>query len=113
MKHILAFAGVCILAYPVQAASPKVEAAIQALSKMETDPTKFRAFCSIAKELDAVEDRDLVKAEALDKQLDELLRTMGQDVFDAWDLGADLDPRTEDGMAFDAAVEALEDKCGE
>lgn len=114
MKYVLALAGgICVLAQPAQAASPQVETAIQALSKMEADPVKFRAFCTIVKELAAVEEQNLAKAEALDKQLDELLRTMGQDVFNAWDLGADLDPRSEDGMAFDAAVEALEDKCGE
>jgi hypothetical protein len=44
-------------------------------------------------------------------QLDSLLRSIGLDVLNAWDMGSDLDPQSEDGQAFEAAVEALEEKC--
>lgn len=113
MKHLFALAAVLVLAaHPIQAASPQVEAAIKALGKIESDAAKFQAFCRITKELAAV-DGDDAKSEALDRQLDDLLRTLGRDVFMAFDLAGDLDPQSEDGIAFEAAISALEEKCGE
>ena len=54
-----------------------------------------------------------MKSEALDKQMDQLLRSIGPDVFLAWDLAGEIDPQTEDGAALEAAVDAIEGKCGQ
>jgi hypothetical protein len=112
-KCVLAAAAICVFtAHPGDAASPRVEAAIKALAKIESDPAKFQAFCALIKELRAAHD-DAVKSEALDKQMDQLLRSIGPDVFLAWDLAGEIDPQTEDGAALEAAVDTLEGKCGE
>jgi hypothetical protein len=96
---------------PVYAASPKVESAIKSLDKIEADGAKFQAFCKLLRDIDDVPEQDEAKVEALEVELDNLLKSIGLDVLRAWDLGSDLDPQSEDGKAFEAAVEALEDKC--
>ena len=96
---------------PILAASPKVEAAIKSLSKIEADGAKFQSFCKIIKDLDDVPEQDTAKAESLETQLENLLKSIGFDVVQAWDLGSDLDAQSDDGKAFEAAVEALEAKC--
>jgi hypothetical protein len=106
---ILATAGLTL--GPVYAASPKVESAIKSLDKIEADGAKFQAFCKLLRDIDDVPEQDEAKVEALEVELDNLLKSIGLDVLRAWDLGGDLDPQSEDGKAFEAAVEALEDKC--
>jgi hypothetical protein len=105
--------GGSLAAAPALAASQNVEAAIKSLAKIEADATKFKAFCKLIKDLDDVPDQDTAKAEALEGQLENLLKSIGFDVLQAWDLGADLDPASEDGKAFEAAIDALEDRCPE
>jgi hypothetical protein len=107
----LAAAGL-LLPHPAQAAvSPKVQSAIRSLEKIEADGAKFQAFCKLLRDIDDVPEQDEAKAEALDVQLENLLKSIGFDVYQAWDLGSDLDPQSEDGQAFEAAMEALEEKC--
>jgi len=93
------------------AVSPKVQAAIKSLEKIQADGAKFQAFCKLLRDIEDVPERDVAKAEALDVQLEALLRSLGFDVLQVWDLGNDLDPRSEDGHSFEAALEALEKKC--
>ena len=96
---------------PAHAVSPKVQSAIKSLEKIEADGPKFQSFCKLLRDIDDVPEQEEAKAEALEVQLDSLLRSIGLDVLNAWDMGSDLDPQSEDGQAFEAAVEALEEKC--
>lgn len=96
---------------PAFAVSPKVQAAIKSLEKIEADGAKFQAFCKLLRDIEDVPERDAAKAEALDVQLEALLRSIGFDVLQALDLGNDLDPQSADGQAFEAAIEAIEKKC--
>ena len=107
---ILATAGLLVPG-PAHAVSPKVQAAIKSLEKIEADGPKFQSFCKLLRDIDDLPEQEEAKAEALEVQLDSLLRSIGFDVLQAWDLGSDLDPQSEDGQAFEAAVEALEEKC--
>ena len=96
---------------PAHAVSPKVQGAIKSLEKIEAYGPKFQSFCKLLRDIDDVPEQEEAKAEALEVQLDSLLRSIGLDVLNAWDMGSDLDPQSEDGQAFEAAVEALEEKC--
>jgi hypothetical protein len=96
---------------PAHAVSSKVQAAIKSLEKIEADGPKFQSFCKLLRDIDDVPEQDEAKAEALEGQLDDLLKSIGLDVLHAWDLGNDLDPQSEDGKAFETAVETLEEKC--
>jgi len=96
---------------PAFAVSPKVQAAIKSLEKIEAQGAMFQAFCKLLREIEDVPEQDEAKAEALDVQSEALLRSISLAVLRAWDLGSDLDPQSEDGQAFEAAIEALEKKC--
>ena len=114
MKHlVILFAAVILTTLPARAATPEVEAAITALQKIESDPAKFQTFCRLAKELAGIGEQDVAQNEALDKQLEDLLRSIGSDVLHAWDIGSDLNPHTPDGEAFENAINAIEEKCGD
>ena len=96
---------------PAFAVSPKVQAAIKSLEKIEAQGAMFQAFCKLLREIEDVPEQDEAKAEALDVQSETLLRSISLAVLRAWDLGSDLDPQSEDGQAFEAAIEGLEKKC--
>ncbi len=100
-----------LMATPIFAASPKVDDAIKSLAKIEADAGKFQAFCKIMKDLGAVPEADAAKADALEVQLGDLLKSIGPDVMQAWDLGSDLDAQSADGKAFEAAVDVIEGRC--
>jgi hypothetical protein len=100
-----------LMATPIFAAGPKVEEAIKSLAKIEADAGKFQAFCKIMKDLGDVPETEVAKADALEVQLGDLLKSIGPDVVQAWDLGSDLDAQSADGKAFEAAVDAIEARC--
>ena len=107
---ILATAGL-LAPGPAQAVSPKVQAAIKSLEKIEADGPTLQSFCKLLRDIDDLPEQDEAKAEALEAQLDSLLRSIGIDVFNAWDLGSDLDPQSEDGQAFDSRNSRGDDRA--
>jgi hypothetical protein len=110
MKRLcIAAAALVLAAYPIYAASPAVEAAIDALGKIEADAARFRDYCRIIKELEAT--TDAAKSEDLTEQLDDLLGSLGSDVMIAVYLARLIDPKTEDGMALEGAMDGLDEKC--
>jgi hypothetical protein len=57
-----------------------VQDAIKSLETIEADGAKFQAFWKLLRDIDDVPERDVAKAEALDVQLEVLLRSIGFDV---------------------------------
>jgi len=110
MKRII-LAGVlaCLTAAPAFAAlSPKAEQTIKVIKSIADDPAKMKIFCTLADVLDKAGDKS---DPATDKKVDELLAQLGKEFEDAWDAGEEFGETTEDGKAYDAAVNELEDKC--
>lgn len=107
---ILLVAG-ALIASPVLAASPNVEAAVKSLSKIESDPAKFQSYCKLIQDMDDLPDQEVDKADALESQLEDLLESIGADVVQAWELASTVDPQSDDGKAFEAAFDNLESKC--
>ncbi len=114
MKTILAACAVCgLLASPALAANPTIEAAIKTFDAVAADAGKLKIYCDMAKLSDgAGDDADDSKAEALDKQMQDYMKQLGSDFETAYEAGADLDPESEDGKAYDAALDKLDGKCG-
>jgi hypothetical protein len=100
----------------VLAASPQVEGAIKAIQAAGADTAKLQAFCNL---VDLEGDADDKAGEAaaakedpaLEKQEDTLLAQLGADFEAAWEVGDDLDENSADGKAFNAAVDAVAEKC--
>ena len=109
-RFALLVAGACLLCAPAQAAGVQVQSAIASLAKLEIDAAKLDAFCKINAELEAASD-DTAKSEALDRQMEAFVRSLGPEFVAAWDLAEELNPDSEDGKALNAAFDSLEDKC--
>lgn len=114
MKKILAAIVACgLFAPPALALDASVESAIKTFEAVGADPDKLKIYCDMNKTMSSAEDdEDEAKAEALDKQMDEYMQKLGPDFEKAFEAGADLDPDGEDGKAYDAALDALDAKCG-
>lgn len=109
-RFALLVAGALSLCTPAHAASVQVQSAIANLAKLEADAAKLEAFCKINAELEAAGE-DAAKSEALDRQMEAFVRTLGPEYVAAWDLVEELNPDSEDGKALNAAFDSLEDKC--
>lgn len=109
-RFALLVAGASLLCAPAQAASVQIQSAIASLAKLETDATKLEAFCKINADLEAAGE-DAAKSEALDRQMEAFVRSLGPEYVAAWDLAEELNPESEDGKALNAAFDSLEDKC--
>jgi hypothetical protein len=109
-RFALLVAGASLLCLPAQAASVQVQSAVANLAKLETDAAKLEAFCKINADLEAAGD-DNAKSEALDRQMEAFVRSLGPDYIAAWDLAEELNPESEDGKALNAAFDSLENKC--
>jgi len=113
MKTILAACAVCgLLASPANAASANIESAIKAFDQVGADAAKLKTYCEMAKVMStAGDDVDDAKSEALDKQMQGFMKQLGSDFETAYEAGADLDPESEDGKAYDAALDKLDAAC--
>ena len=89
-------------------ASPPIDAAIKTLNAIAADPAKTQTFCALNKIMMAVGDKQDAAAE---KQMEELFDKLGDDFETAWTAGEALNENTPDGKEYNAALEALEDKC--
>jgi len=109
MKRILAaYVAIGFGAMAVWAASPQIEAAIKTLNATAADPAKVQLFCALNKVMMAVGDKQDPAAE---KEIEDLFDKLGDDFEAAWTAGEGLDENSPDGKEYNAALEALEDKC--
>lgn len=115
MRKILAALALCgLFVSPALAASAAVESATKAFDAVAADAAKLKTYCEMSKLMSAGDDeeQDESKAEALDKQMQGYMKKLGDDFESAFEAGADLDPDSDDGKAYDAALDKLDAKCG-
>jgi len=113
MKKFSAVIAICgLLASPALAASESVEAAIKTFQSVGQDADKLKIYCEMSKLMSMDEDvEDEAKAEELDKKMQDYMEKLGPDFEAAFEAGADLDPDSEDGKAYDGALDDLDGKC--
>lgn len=114
MKKILAAIAACgLLASPAFAASEGVEKAVKAFEQVGGDSAKLKTYCEMSKMMSSTEDEeDESKAQELDTKMQGYMKQLGSEFESAFEVGADLDPDSEDGKAYDAALDKLDAKCG-
>jgi hypothetical protein len=105
----LAVGGLCVPA--AYAADAKVEAAIKTFDAVAADAGKLKTYCEMSKLMSSGDDQDDSKAAELDKQMQGYMKQLGSDFETAFEAGADLDPESADGKAYDAALDGLDAKC--
>jgi hypothetical protein len=111
-KYLAAFALCGLLASPVLAANAAVDAAVKTFEAVGNDAAKLKVYCDMSKVMSSSDAEDDSKAEALDKQMDGFMKQLGPEFQTAFEAGADLDPESADGKAYDSAMDKLDDKCG-
>jgi hypothetical protein len=107
-RVVLAGAVACLGAYGALAASPKVESAVKTFKAISADPGKVKTFCEMIQTMDAMGDKDDPAAE---QKISGLMKKLGPDFEDAWNLADGLDENSEDGKVYNAAVDDLAEKC--
>jgi hypothetical protein len=113
MRKILAALALCgLFVPPAFAASAAVESAVKTFDAVAADAGKLKTYCEMSKLMSSGDDEDESKAEALDKQMQSYMKELGADFESAFEAGADLDPESDDGKAYDAALDKLDAKCG-
>jgi hypothetical protein len=100
----------------VLAASPQVDAAIKTIQAAGADTAKMKAFCDLVDLQDGADDKEGTATAdkedpATEKQVDALLAQLGADFESAWDVGEEIDENSADGKEYNAAVDALAEKC--
>lgn len=113
MKKILAAATVgALLALPAGAASRQVQDAIKTFEQVAGDPAKLKTFCELdATMASAADEQDESKEEALEKQVEGYVKSLGADFEKALELGSDLDPESEDEKTYEDALDKLVEQC--
>ncbi len=112
-KFLAAIAACGLLVSPALAANASVEAAAKAFDAVAADAAKLKTYCEMSKVMSSGDEtEDESKSEALDKQMQDYMKQLGSDFEAAFEAGADLDPESEDGKAYDAALDKLDAKCG-
>lgn len=96
------------------AANDKVNAAVKTFESVASDEAKLKTYCEMNKLMNSAGDDkgDSAKDDALDKQIQEFMTKLGPEFETAFEAGADLDPDSDDGKAYDAALDKLDAKCG-
>jgi hypothetical protein len=126
MKHMFALTALCaLLSTPVmaQAQAPAageaeatepvdVNAAIKTISELTGDAKKVAGYCAISKEMAGIAETDTAKMEELGTKMDTYLTGLGEQYAEAFEAAESVTPESEDGKKLDAALGALEDKCG-
>ncbi len=112
-KFLAAFAACGLFVSPALAASASVEAAAKTFDQVAADAAKLKTYCEMSKVMSSGSDsEDESKSAALDKQMQDYMKQLGPEFETAFEAGADLDPESEDGKAYDAALDKLDAKCG-
>ena len=113
MKKFSAVIALCgVLAVPAFAASESVDAAVKTFKSVGDDADKLKIYCEMSKIMSMDEDvEDEAKAEELDKKMQDYMEQLGPDFEAAFEAGAELDPETADGKAYDGALDELDTKC--
>lgn len=113
MKKILAAIAFCgFFVAPALAVNASVESAVKTFDTVAADADKLKTYCQINEVMStASDDDDDAKSEAMDKQVEALMKQLGPEFETAFEAGADLDPESEDGKAYVAAIDKLDGKC--
>lgn len=106
----LALCGLCVT--PALAASESVETAMKTFDTVGADAGKLKIYCEMSKLMSSGDEEDEAKAEELDKQMQGYMKQLGPEFESAFEAGADLDPDSADGKAYDEALDKLDAKCG-
>ena len=114
MKKILAATVACgLMASPVLALDAKIAAPTKTFEALAAHPPPPKISSHLCTPLPPPpHPPHAAHPDPLATALDEHAKKLGPEFETALDAGADLDPDSEDGKAYDASLDALDEKCG-
>lgn len=89
-----------------------VDAAVVTITEFAGDEKKVAGYCEIAKQLEALKEDDEKGAEELGGKMDAYLAGLGEDVEEAFGTADEVTADSEEEKKINAALEALDEKCG-
>jgi len=107
-RMVFAAVAVCLVAHPVLAASPQVDAAIKTFKAVAADPAKVKIFCDMSKAMDAAGDKPTPAADA---KINGFMNQLGKEFETAWGVAEGLNDNSPDGKAYNKALDELSGKC--
>ena len=112
-RLLLTAAFSCAVVTTAVADNPSVALAVSAFAAIEGDVAKLETFCKISKIMADGRAGKIKPAdgEVAAKNMTDYVASLGTDFGSAWDLGADLERASPDGVAYYAALQKLEGKC--
>jgi hypothetical protein len=115
MKAIIAAVLFAAIATPGSAQTASLADAVTALSAIQTDETRRKAYCDMQDLLAQAEaaqiKNDDAQAQALAEQADAKSKALGGDFATLTAIDADIDPTSDEGKKYFEAWEALEKSC--
>src|SRR5262249_14962392 len=110
MRAIAVPIALSLMTVPTLAASPQVQAAVEAIQTVGTDASRLKTYCELAN----IEEENAEKAApSLKVRMDKLLDELGADFKTAWATAETIDPASEDGKVLLAALDRLSDRCSD
>lgn len=108
MRVVVAVVAVCLGAFSVLAASPKIESAIKTFKAVAADAGKLKTYCAMTSAMDSAGEKE---DKALAAKISGYMKQLGTDFVAAWNAGEGVDDNSADGKAYVAAIDELSDKC--
>jgi hypothetical protein len=108
MRALAAAIALSLLTIAALAASPQVEAALNAFRTVGTDANRLKTFCEL---MEIEEENQEKAATSVEAKMDKLLDELGADFKAAWKSVEDVDPASDDGTVLYAALNQLLEKC--
>ena len=107
-RALIAGLVLCLGAYSVLAASPKIEAAVKTFKAVAADPAKVKTFCAMNKAMEEAGDK---QDQATEDKIMGFMKQLGPDFETAWNAADGVDDNSADGKAYLAGLDELADKC--
>ncbi|MBX9591908.1 MAG: DUF5362 domain-containing protein [Hyphomonadaceae bacterium] len=107
-RVVLAGVVACLGIAGALAASPKIDAAVKTLQGIGADAGRLKTFCDMTKAMDEAGEKEDAAAEA---KITGLMQQLGPDFEAAWNAADGLDDNSDDGKAYNAAMDDLAGKC--
>jgi hypothetical protein len=108
---ILTF-GALLMSGPALAADPRLATAQKTVDAIAGDAGKLKTYCNMIAAMDAADaEKDPAKNDAANKQIEDMMASLGPDMQAVWNLGEELDPATPDGKTLSDAMDGLTGKC--
>jgi hypothetical protein len=107
-RLLLGIVFICLGAYSLAAADPKIESALKTFKAVGANPGKLKTFCDMTKAMDDVGEKSTPEDDA---KIEGLMKSLGPDFEVAWGTVEGPDDKNPDVKLFYDGLDELVAKC--